>query len=72
MTAARHGELTRDRREHALDLAAQGQQDADGDHGDEGQDQGVLGEALAFLVPVKGGEETEIHVVDDGHFVPPG
>ena len=42
-------QLAADRREHALDLIAQGDQDRDGDHGNEGENQGVLHESLAFL-----------------------
>src|SRR6186997_1778965 len=54
------------------DLAAQEDEGDDRDDRDEREDQGVLSEPLAFLVPIKGGEDLEIHVRDDRHFVPPG
>jgi len=49
MAASRLRELARNAREHRLDLAAQGDQDRDGDHGNEGENQGILHESLALL-----------------------
>src|SRR6476469_173305 len=46
-----------DRAEDLADLAAQEDQGDDRDDRDEGEDQRVLGETLAFLVPTKRGEE---------------
>jgi hypothetical protein len=43
------GQLAGDGREYTLDLVAQGNQDGDGDHGNEGENQGVLHESLALL-----------------------
>jgi hypothetical protein len=48
MAASSNGELTGDGREDALNLAPQGEQDTDGDHGNEGENQGVLHESLAL------------------------
>jgi hypothetical protein len=42
-------ELTRDGRKYALHLVAQGDKNGDGDHGNEGENQGVLHESLALL-----------------------
>ena len=70
--AGRKLDRVADRAQDLADLAAQEDEGDDRNDRDEREDQGVLSEALAFLVPVKGGEEPEIHVVDDGHFVPPG
>jgi hypothetical protein len=42
-------ELAGNGREHALNLAAEGDQDGDGDHRNESQNQGVLNESLALL-----------------------
>src|SRR5437879_2673966 len=55
----RRSELDRlaDRAEDRADLVAQEDQGDDRDDGDEGEDQRVLGETLAFLVPTKRGEE---------------
>jgi hypothetical protein len=49
MAASSNGELTGDGREDALNLAPQGEQDTDGDHGNEGENQGVLHESLALF-----------------------
>ena len=49
VAASGDGELAGDGREYALDLIAQRNQDRDGDHGNEGENQGVLNESLAFL-----------------------
>ena len=49
VAAARDRELTCDGREYALDLVTQGDKDGDGDHGNEGENQGVLHESLALL-----------------------
>ena len=49
VAAGSNRELTRDGREYALDLVAQGDQNGDGDHGNEGENQGVLHESLALL-----------------------
>jgi hypothetical protein len=49
VAASRNSELTGNRREYAFDLVAQGDQDRDGDHGNEGENQGVLHESLALL-----------------------
>ena len=61
-----------DRAQDLADLAAQEDEGDDRNDRDEREDQGVLSEALAFLVPIKGGEELEIHIRDNRHFVPPG
>src|SRR5215204_2432655 len=42
-----------DRAQDLADLAAQEDEGDDRDDRDEGEDQGVLGESLAFLVPIK-------------------
>ena len=49
MAAGGDRELAADVREHGLDLVAQGDQDRDGDHGNEGENQGILHESLALL-----------------------
>jgi hypothetical protein len=49
MAAARDCELTADRREYGFHLVAQRHQDRNGDHGNEGKNQGVLHESLASL-----------------------
>ena len=49
MAASRDRELAGDGREHALDLVAQGDQNGDGDNRNEGENQGVLNEGLAFF-----------------------
>ena len=49
VAASRLRELTRDGREDALNLVTEGDQDRDGDHGNEGENQGVLHESLALL-----------------------
>jgi hypothetical protein len=42
-------ELAADGRKHALDLVAQGDQDGNGHHRDEGQDQSIFNEGLTLL-----------------------
>ena len=49
VAAARYCELTGDGREHALNLVTQCNQDGDGDHGNEGENQGVLHKSLTLL-----------------------
>jgi hypothetical protein len=49
VAGSRISELTADRREYALNLVTEGDQDRDGDHRNEGENQGVLHESLAFL-----------------------
>ena len=49
MAAAGISQLAADGREDALDLVAQGNKDGNGDHGNEGENQGVFHEGLALL-----------------------
>ena len=49
VAALGYRELARDGRKYALDLVTQGDEDGDGDHGNEGENQGVLHESLALL-----------------------
>jgi len=49
VAASRNCELTGDGRKHPLDLVAQGDEDGYGDHGNKGENQGVLHESLALL-----------------------
>jgi len=49
VAAARDRELTGDGREYALNLVTQCNQDGDGDHGNEGENQGILHESLTLL-----------------------
>src|ERR1700677_2916081 len=49
MARIRSSELAADRREDALDLIAEGDQNRDGHHRDEGQDESVLNQGLTLL-----------------------
>src|SRR5206468_5203147 len=53
----RRSDRRADLRQDRADLGAQEDQRDDRDDRDEGEDQRVLGETLAFLVPAKRGEE---------------
>ena len=49
MAVLRSRQLAADGREHALDLIAQGDQNRDGHHRDEGQDECILNQGLTLL-----------------------
>jgi hypothetical protein len=49
VAASRISELAANGRKYALNLITQGDQDRDGDHGNEGENQGVLNESLTLL-----------------------
>ena len=59
MAASRISELTANRREYALDLVAQGNQDRDGDHGNEGENEGVLHQRLPLLAGATGSQKIQ-------------